>query len=82
MDDFKEKLELWHERSYVCGELVGLYLSDEQLQAVQDLLTPDIPPCGALGRYRRTPVFRLADAKKAVGKLIRTPDGIVMEVFD
>jgi hypothetical protein len=82
MDDFPEKLKLWYERSYICGELVGLYLSDEQLKSVQEILTADIPPCGAIGRYRRTPVFRLAEAANAVGTVITTPDGIVMEVFD
>ena len=46
--------ELQSEGSFV---LTGFYLSQADMDALADSLTPDVPDVGALGRYRRVPVF-------------------------
>ena len=42
--------ELQSEGSFV---LTGFYLSQADMDALADSLTPDVPDVGALGRYRR-----------------------------
>ncbi len=85
MSDFKEDFIQCSDLAFLYGDLVAFYLTDEQLQHIKDLLTEDDPPCGAVGRYITTPVFRLSDAPDphtTSFRLIKTDDGITIQVRD
>jgi hypothetical protein len=52
-------IELQPEKAFI---LTGFYLKPDDINALNPELESDIPPTGAVGRYRGIPVFQISGA--------------------
>ncbi|VTR97064.1 hypothetical protein [Tuwongella immobilis] len=56
--------------------ITGWFLSEEQLAAVRERLTPDVPPTGAIGRLLHVPVFPLEFSQTIKPDQLRIDEGV------
>jgi hypothetical protein len=56
--------------------ITGWFLSEEQIAAVRERLTPDMPPTGAIGRLLNVPVFPCEAAQDIEPDKLRTDEGV------
>jgi hypothetical protein len=56
--------------------LTGWFLTEEQIATIRNMLTPDTPPTGAIGRLLNVPVYPYEKAQTVACDQLRTDKGI------